>query len=254
MRHALAGRRTTVTRIRQTLALAAATGAGTRSERAANKSQGGFTLIELMTVVVILGVLAAVAVGGYMQQVRNARKSEVLANMSQLSLRQRTFLSVAGHYASSTNNEGPDYTYPTGTVVTAANNAEIPWDITDTAYTASGAADDEFTRGGGNLHGFDALRFMPEGGHSRCGYATVSGYGTNAMDSSEADEPPSELLANSVFPSGVEGTRYFARDWFYSYALCDFDADGTFWAFTSAHYTSDVHFGNDASGTYLEGE
>ena len=139
-------------------------------------SQRGFTLIELMSVVAILGILAAVAVAAYMKNVRSARKSEVISNMSNIALRQKSFLGMSGHYASSTNCEGAACTYPTGATVTSTEG-EIAWDVTDALYTASAATVGPYFRGGSDLHGFDALRFMPEGGHSRCGYATVSGYG-----------------------------------------------------------------------------
>ena len=42
-------------------------------------SKGGFTLIELMIVVAIVGVLAAIAIPAYRDYVKRARMSEVLA-------------------------------------------------------------------------------------------------------------------------------------------------------------------------------
>ena len=74
----------------------------------------------------------------------------------------------------------------------------------------------------------------------------------NANDDSEADEPPSGTLADQVFPTAAE--EFYARDWFYAFALCDFDKDGTFWAFTTAHYTSDVNSSTDSTNTYRENE
>lgn len=218
-----------------------------------HRAQRGFTLIELLAVVAILGILAAVAVGAYAKQVRNAHKSEVISDLSNLKLRQQSFMGISGHYASSNNCEGPACTYPTGAAVTAAGG-ELAWDINDAAYTGSGLGDGQFTRGGAAVHGFDALRFMPEGARSYCGYGTVSGWGTDALDPENADEPPADTLAQQIFPTDGDSDLHFARDWFYAYALCDFDHDGTYWAFTNAHYTSDVNSTTDATGTYQENE
>ena len=217
------------------------------------RHQAGFTLIEVLGVVVILGILAAVAVAAYTKNIRNAHKAEVLSDLSSITLKQKTFFNVNGHYASSTNAEGDDNTYPTGTDVTAASG-ELMWDIAADGYTGAGIADGAYFRGGPDVHGFDALRFMPQGARSYCGYATLSGYGTNAMDAGEADEPPGATLASQVFPAGGDTDEYYARDWFYSWALCDFDKDGVFWAFTTAHYTTDITSSTDDTNTYQENE
>lgn len=217
------------------------------TDPASRRSQAGFTLIELMTVVVILGVLAAVAIGAYTRHVRNAHKSEVISDMSNIALKQKTFRAVQGHYASSIEAEGD--TYPTTTTITAAPG-EVQWLITDAGYTLDGAGDGPYLRGGGAVHGFDALRFTPHGGLSYCGYATISGHGTNASDPANADDPPTATLATEIFPAGSD--PYFAGDWFYAYALCDFDKDGVFWAFTAAHYEDNVI--SSAVGPYLENE
>jgi hypothetical protein len=205
-----------------------------------------------MTVVVILAVLAVVAVGAYSKHIRNAHKTEVVSDLSSLTLRQKTFLAKSGHYASSSACEGEACTFPTADTIAVARNAQY-WDPAVAGYTAAGASGAGF-RGGDAVHGFDALQFMPEGGDSWCGYATISGWGATAPAGSNdipSDFAGAVLLAQE-FPDA--SPQFFDRDWFFSYALCDFDFDGTYWAFTTTHYAANVTMTTDATATYVENE
>ena len=51
----------------------------------------GFTLIELAIVVAVVAILAAVAFPTYKDQVRKSRRSEAIAELSQLALEQEKF-------------------------------------------------------------------------------------------------------------------------------------------------------------------
>lgn len=203
-------------------------------------------------VVVILAVLAAIAIGAYTRQIRNAHKTEVIGDLSSLTLRQKTFFGKSGHYASSTNCEGPTCTYPEMADLQAATGP-LRWDTTVAAYTLAGQADAPYFRGGENVHGFDALQWVPEGGDSWCGYATISGRGSQSPNGDDDTPPTGTPILDQEFPAATAGP-FVARDWFVSYALCDFDFDGVYWAFSTTHNSSSVNYSTDNTGLYQENE
>ena len=103
------------------------------------RSTRGFTLIEIMFVVLILGILAAVAIAAFTKNIRNAHKSQVIADLAHITLRQQTHYGIGGHFASSTSTEDAANTYPAGSDVSDPDKLEIPWDINDAGYTGAGS-------------------------------------------------------------------------------------------------------------------
>jgi type IV pilus assembly protein PilE len=73
------------------------------------KKNGGFTLIELMVVVIVIAVLAAIALPSYLNQTRKSRRSAVESAMQQIALLQERFRADCTTYATSFS-----YTCPTG--------------------------------------------------------------------------------------------------------------------------------------------
>jgi len=79
------------------------------------KNQKGFTLIEIIAVLVILGILAAVAIPKYIDMREDAVKKSVVGVSSELNARERLTLAqhklkdLSGNYTAPDTVMGPDW-------------------------------------------------------------------------------------------------------------------------------------------------
>jgi type IV pilus assembly protein PilE len=74
--------------------------------------QKGFTLIELMITVVIIGILAAVAYPSYTQHIRKGTRATAQAQMMDIANRQQQYLMANKSYATKTQLEATGYALP----------------------------------------------------------------------------------------------------------------------------------------------
>jgi type IV pilus assembly protein PilE len=96
----------------------------------------GFTLIELMIVVLVIAVLASLAMSGYTKQIRKSRRAEARQALSDLALRQEKFRSNHTAYGTCNEVSGTDSTLTTNC---ANYNANLKYyTVAVTASSATG--------------------------------------------------------------------------------------------------------------------
>ena len=99
--------------------------------------QSGITLIELMIVVVIVGILAAIAYPSYQGNVRDSRRAECAGALSSLANAMERFYSVNGSYlgaATAGANTGAPAVY---TATCPADGGNATYNLTIAAATPS---------------------------------------------------------------------------------------------------------------------
>ena len=77
------------------------------------RAQGGFTLIELMIVVAIIGLLAGIAFPNYQAYIIKSNRAAAQAQMMDIANREQQFLLANRAYVDKATLEGSGYSLPT---------------------------------------------------------------------------------------------------------------------------------------------
>jgi type IV pilus assembly protein PilE len=125
------------------------------------RKQRGVTLIELMVVVAIIGMLAAIAMPSYNSYIRKSRRADAKVGLTSLAQQYERCYTRYNKYTSANCAVVIPYTTPRGTYTIAADPAGVP---------TPGITDQSF-----------ALKAMPIGDQAKdtaCGAFTLNQAGT----------------------------------------------------------------------------
>lgn len=96
------------------------------------RSYKGFSLIELMIVIAIIGVLAAVAMPQYGNYIRKSRTAEATSNINSIALYQEQYFSENNQYLNLTVN-------PENIPSSAVDGGTLPFDATNVTWIELGS-------------------------------------------------------------------------------------------------------------------
>ena len=164
--------------------------------------QRGFTMIELMIVVVIVGILASVAVVAYRRHINKVRAGEVDALFQELKVKEEGYAAEFGRYLGVCSAALPAPGVPDN-LCTEGDYWPAP--LTGNLIDITGAKPVRWTR----------LKVQPGKGALYCQYEVIAGPGGNISNMGAIGQSLYTEFPGSVPP----------KNWYYMLAQCDWDKD-----------------------------
>jgi type IV pilus assembly protein PilE len=107
------------------------------------RDDNGFTLIELMIVVAIVAILAAIAIPAYKKQIMQSRESAAKSALLDLARREETFYSTNNYYTTQLDSLG--YANITSNGIQVPNNTNEAYYTITVAPATSGTTEATYT-------------------------------------------------------------------------------------------------------------
>lgn len=158
----------------------------------------GFTLVELMIVVSILGILAALSIVSFRRYFRRAKVQEAYSNLSQIRQRQETYRSEFNQYADVAGNGANTGSIALALGAAGQRPASAP--SQNTAQWGASTANDPWDQLGVRITGNLYYRYNTTSGPAGVAPATGGGLGYSSAPNQDA--------------------------WFIAHAYGDLDGDG----------------------------
>jgi len=164
------------------------------------KAARGFTLIELMIVVAILSVVAALAITSYSRYLRHSARSEVLAMLGEIRIKEEAYLAEYSAYLTATHSLNGTLETDVHPALLGSSEFKIKsWGTpADTRWGDTGLA----------IHTPRTQLY--------CGYVAKAGAASTG--------PGSGTAGASILSGAPTSGSNITVPWFYARGCCDFDS------------------------------